>query len=198
MKVIGLTGGIGSGKSTVAKFLSEMGAYILDADKIGHEAFKPGTPGWQEVFGAFGKDILKENNEIDRSKLAQLVFGKPEALANLNKIMHPRILEIVKNRLDLLKRRGVKVAVLEATLLIEAGWRPIVDETWVTVASKRETLKRLKERDNYSEGESLIRIRSQITSKERAKTADVVINTDCSLEEVRMKIEELWHERITY
>lgn len=195
MKVVGLTGGIGSGKSTVAGFLSEMGAYVLDADKLGHEILKPGTAGWRDVVSAFGKDILKPDNEIDRAKLGRVVFGKPQSLKRLNQIMHPRIMELVKNRLEQLKQRGVGVVVLEVILLIEADWKPLVDQIWVTVAPEAVILKRLKNRSGYSDEESLSRIRSQMTNEERIKHADVVINTDCSLAELKTRVKSLW-ERI--
>jgi dephospho-CoA kinase len=193
MKVIGLTGGIGSGKSTVAKFLVELGAHLIDADKVGHEAFTPGTEGWRAVVADFGKNILKPDKEIDRAKLAKLVFGKPAALARLNEIMHPRIFEMVKTRLAELQQQGVKVAVVEVPLLIEADWQPLVDEIWVTVASEATVLKRLKGRSGLSEKESLSRIRSQMTNKERIKHATHVINTDGTLDEVKTRVRELWH-----
>ena len=192
MKIIGLTGGIGSGKSTVAKLLAELGAYVLDADKLGHEAFKPGTAGWRDIITAFGKDILKPDNEIDRAKLGRMVFGKPQSLDRLNNIMHPRILELVKNRLAQLREEGVRVVVLEVILLIEAGWTPLVDEVWVTAASEATILKRLKNRSGYSEEESLSRIRSQMTNEDRAKHGEVVIDTDCSLAELKTRVKALW------
>src|SRR4030042_38837 len=99
MKVIGLTGGIGSGKSMVAQFLAELGAVIIDADKVGHEVFKPGTEAWREVVAAFGKQILNTKGEIDRKKLGEIVFGNPELLSQLNIITHPKINEAVKAKL---------------------------------------------------------------------------------------------------
>ena len=120
MKVIGLTGGIGSGKSTVSKFLKELGAVILDADKVGHEAFKPDTEAWREVVAAFGKQILALDGDIDRKKLGEIVFGNYEALARLNQIVHPRIYALVKAEIEEYRRQGVEVVVLEAPLLIEA------------------------------------------------------------------------------
>jgi dephospho-CoA kinase len=196
MKIIGLTGGIGSGKSTVASFLAELGAYVLDADKIGHEVLFPGQPAWQEVIQEFGKDILKPDKSIDRAKLGELVFAKPQALVRLNKIVHPRITETVIGNLKQLKNQNTKVVVVEATLLVEEGWRSMVDEVWVTIATQTNKLKRLKNRSGYSESESLSRIRSQSTDEERLKTADVLINTDIAIEEVRIKVKELWQKRI--
>ena len=196
MKIIGLTGGIGSGKSTVASFLAELGAYVLDADKIGHEVLFPGQLAWKEVIQEFGNEILKPDKSIDRAKLGELVFAKQEALVRLNKIVHPRITETVIGKIKQLKNQNTKVIVVEATLLVEEGWRSLVDEVWVTTTSQTNRLKRLRTRSGYSESESLSRIRSQSTDEERLKTADVVINTDGTIEEVRIKIKELWQKRI--
>ncbi len=192
MKVIGLTGGIGSGKSTVSQFLIELGAVIIDADRVGHEAFKPGTELWREVVAAFGRRIVTPGGDIDRKKLGEIVFGNAESLWRLNRIMHPRMYDMVKTQLEEYRQQGVAVAVLEAPLLIEANWTSVVDEVWVTVASEATVLKRLQERTGLSKEESLARIRSQLPSEERIKRADVVINTDCSLDEVKTRVTELW------
>ena len=193
MKVIGLTGGIGSGKSTVSQFLAELGAVIIDADKVGHEAFKPDTKLWREVVAAFGKQILTPNGDIDRKKLGEIVFGNSESLSRLNQIMHPRIYDMVKAQIKDYRRQGMGVVVLEAPLLVEAGWASLVDEVWVTVASEPTVLSRIKERTGLSEPEALARIQSQLSSAERVRHADVVINTDCDLDELRARVEKLWH-----
>ncbi len=192
MKVIGLTGGIGSGKSTVSQFLAELGAVILDADRVGHEALKPDTEVWREVVAAFGRQVLTPGGNIDRAKLGEIVFGKPESLSRLNQIMHPRMFDMVKAQLEGYRQQGAEVVVLEAPLLIEAGWTSLVDEVWVTVASEATVLRRLKERIGLSQAESLARIRSQLSSEERTKHADVIINNDGDLDELRVKINELW------
>jgi len=192
MKVIGLTGGIGSGKSTVSRFLAELGAVIIDADKIGHEAFKPDTEVWREVVAAFGGQILTPSGDIDRKKLGEIVFSNDEALARLNQIMHPRMYDMVKAQLEEYQRQEVDVVVLEAPLLIEAGWTSLVDEVWVTVASESTVLRRLKEQVGLSRQEALARIRSQLSSEERVKQADVVINNDGDLDELRAKVDKLW------
>ena len=194
MKVIGLTGGIGSGKSTVSQFLKELGAVIIDADKVGHEAFKPDTEAWREVVAAFGTEILKPDGEIDRNKLGEIVFANPQALARLNEIMHPRIYARVKALIEEYRQRGVGVVVLEAPLLLEAGWTSVVDEVWVTVAPESTVLRRLKKKLGLSESESLARIRSQLSMEERTKHADVVIDTDCRLDELKAKIKKLWYK----
>jgi len=192
MKVIGLTGGIGSGKSTVSQLLAGLGAPIIDADKIGHEVFKPNTEAWREVVAAFGKQIITANSTIDRKKLGTIVFGNPEARARLNQIMHPRIYDVVKAQLEEYQRQGAAVVVLEAPLLLEAGWTSLVDEVWVTIASEDTVLKRLRERTGLSELESRTRIRSQLPTEKRIRQADVVIDTDCNLDELKAKVRELW------
>ena len=194
MKVIGLTGGISSGKSTVSQFLAELGAVIIDADKIGHEVLKPDSEVWREVVAAFGRQIITANGAIDREKLGEIVFSNSEARARLNQIMHPRMYNLVKTRLDEYRRQGAGIVVLEAPLLLEAGWTSLVDKVWVTTAPEGIVLKRLRERTGLSEEESLARIRSQLPSEKRVKHADVVINTDCSLEELKAKVKELWQE----
>lgn len=192
MKVIGLTGGIGSGKSTVSQFLAEMGAVILNADEVGHKAFKPDTEIWRQVVAAFGRQILTPNGNIDRKKLGNIVFGNPESLSRLNQIMHPRMYALVKAQLEEYRQQGMGVVVLEAPLLLEAGWTSLVDEVWVTTAPEATVLKRLEERTGLSQAESLTRIHSQVSSEERVRHADVVINTDCDLDELKSKVKELW------
>ena len=192
MKVIGLTGGIGSGKSTVAQFLAELGAVIINADRVGHEAFKPNTELWREVVAAFGRQIVNRNGDIDRRKLGEIVFGNSDSLLRLNQIMHPRMYDMVKAQLEEYRWRGMAVVVLDAPLLIEAGWTSLLDEVWVAVASEATVLKRLQEKIGLSQQQSLTRIRSQLPSEERTKRANAVINTDCGLDELKTKVIELW------
>jgi len=192
MKVIGLTGGIGSGKSVVSQFLAELGAVIIDADEVGHEALKRDTDLYREVVAAFGKQILTPSGEIDRKKLGEIVFGNSESLLRLNQIMHPRMFDMVKAQIDGYRWQRAGVVVLEAPLLVEADWTSLVDEVWVTIASEVTVLRRLGERSGLSQAESLARIRSQLSLEERVRCADVVINTDCSLDELRARVGELW------
>jgi len=192
MKVIGLTGGIGSGKSTVSGFLAELGAVILNADEVGHEALKPDTEIWRQLVAAFGQQIVAPDGNIDRKKLGNIVFSSTESLSRLNQIMHPPMCDMVKARLEEYRRQGTRVVVLEAPLLLEAGWTPLVDEVWVTTAAEATVLKRLKERSGMSQTESLTRLRSQLSPAERIRHADVVINTDCDLDELKARVKELW------
>ena len=201
MKVIGLTGGIGSGKSIVARFLAELGATIIDVDKVWHEALKPNTELWQEVVAAFGQQILQPNGEIDRKKLGGIIFGNPQARARLDQIMHPRVYALVMAQLEQYRRQGVEVLVMEVPLLVEVplsirvgepSLSDEMDKVWVTVAPESTVVRRLKEKSGLSEPEILARIRSQLSSEERTKHADVVIDTDCSLDELRSRVKELW------
>ena len=192
MKVIGLTGGIGSGKSTVSRFLAELGAVIIDADRVGHEALGTSDEVRRELVSAFGRQIIAPAGDIDRKKLGEIVFDDPESLARLNQIMHPRMYNMVKAGLEEYRGQRVAVVVLEAPLLIEADWTSLVDEVWVTVADESTVLKRVKEKFGLSERECLARIHCQLPSEERVKHADVVIDTDCGLDELKAKVKELW------
>lgn len=191
-KIIGLTGGIGSGKSTVARLLAELGAVIIDADELGHEVFHPGTEAWREIVATFGQQVLSSNDEIDRAKLGKIVFNNPEALARLNQIMHPRIYEMAKGKIEEYQRRDVGVVVLEAPLLIEAKWRPLVDEVWVTTAPETEILERLKKQRGLTPKEIQARIRSQLPVEERLKRSDVVINNESGIDELKSRVTDLW------
>jgi len=191
MKVIGLTGAIGSGKSTVSRFLAELGAVIIDADKIGHQVLEADSEARRQVVDAFGKKVFTSDGHIDRKRLGGLVFKEREALSRLNRIMHPRICDVIKAQLEQHQKQGADMVVIEAPLLIEAGWTALVDEVWVTVAPQATVLERL-EQVGMSGTEAMARIGSQLPAKERSKHADVVIDTDCSLDELRVKVSRLW------
>lgn len=197
MKVIGLTGGIGSGKSTISQFLAELGAVIIDLDKLGHEAIKPGGEAWERIVNKFGKEILTLNGDIDRAKLGSVVFHNQESLSILNRIVHPFIDTMLNAGLEEYRRQGVKVVVIEAAAIIEAGRISQVDELWIAIAPESTVIDRLAERPDYSEESSRTRIRSQLTNEERIKYADVVIDTDCTLDELKAKVVIEWHKLMT-
>lgn len=191
-RVIGLTGGIGSGKSTAARVLEGLGAVVLDADKVGHEAYQRGTRTWQELVAAFGNEIVAADGSIDRKKLGAIVFGNPEQLARLNKIVHPRMYEMMKERIEQYRKQGVKVVVLDAAILFEANWTPLVEEVWVVIADESVVVARAKARTGLPEEQIRARIRSQMSNEERIKRADVVIPNDGTFEDLRAKVDELW------
>lgn len=192
MKVIGLTGGIGSGKSTVSQVLAEMGAMVIDVDTVGHQAYQPGTETWKDVVAAFGEGVVATDGSIDRKKLGAIVFGEAGALERLNRIVHPRMYDMMAEQIEEYRRQGVKVVVLDAAILIEANWTPLVDEVWLTVASESTVVQRVKDRTGLPEEQIRSRIRSQLSNEERKKHASVVINNDGSLDELRAKVVELW------
>ncbi|MFC1944252.1 dephospho-CoA kinase [Chloroflexota bacterium] len=191
MIVIGLIGGIGSGKSTVARMLSSLGAVLIDADKVGHEAYLPHTETWQQVVDAFGTHILGPDETIDRAKLGGIVFKDPDALSRLNGIVHPQMHRMLGDRLEALRREGAEVVVLEAAILIEANWTDLVDRIWVVVAPESNVIERL---GMLGVGEKQVRARmsAQMPTEERVKHADVVIHNDGDLASLSARIEELW------
>ncbi len=192
MFVIGLTGGLGSGKSTVAEMLRELGAEILNADQIGHQVYAPGGPAYRDIIDAFGTQVLAADGTVDRRRLASIVFQDPQALQRLNAITHPRIREAIRQRLQELAARGVEVAVLEAALLLEAGWDDLVDEVWVTVCPPEVAARRAAQRSGISMEEALARVRAQMPVEERARRAQVIIHTETDLEDTRRQVEREW------
>jgi dephospho-CoA kinase len=191
-KVIGLTGGMGSGKSTVSQLLAESGAVIIDADKVGHEAYQPNTKTWQELVATFGRQIVAQDGSIDRKKLGAIVFGSPEQLEQLNRIVHPRMFEMMKERIEQYRQQGVKVVVLDAAILFEANWTPLVDKIWVVVASESLVIVRAKARTGLPEEQIRARLSSQMPVEEKVKKASVVIHNDGTFEDLRIKVKELW------
>jgi dephospho-CoA kinase len=193
MFVIGLTGNFGTGKTTVSQILAELGAVIIDADKLGHELLQPDAETYGEIVAAFGKSILKPNGEIDRNKLGKLVFADSAALNRLNRILHPRIYEIVKRKIEEYRRADTKIVVLEAALLIEGvGLMSLVDQVWVTTAPEATIVRRLKSQRGLKEEQILARLQAQMPAEEKAKRADVVISTDCPLDELRKIVAGIW------
>jgi dephospho-CoA kinase len=196
MLVIGLTGGIGTGKSEVSRILGEMGAEVLNADRYGHEVYLPGTDGHREVVEAFGEDVLQPNGEVDRRALGGKVFGNPEAMAQLNAIAWPRIRQKLEDGIEEQRQLGTGVVVLDAAVLIEAGWTDAADEVWVVTAPEGDVVSRLQARNNLTEEQVRARMASQMSSEERVKHADVVVANDGDLQGLQSNIEKLWQERL--
>ena len=196
-KIIGLTGGIGSGKSTVSKYLEELGAQIIDADKVGHEALtRPDVK--KEIEANFGRGVFGPDGEVDRKKLGPVVFSDPQALAKLNHIMHRRMRTMMEERLDQYRKQGVGVVVMEAAVLLEtdADWDKLVDEIWVTVSSEPVVLKRMKEQRGMTDEQTMSRIRAQMSNEERIKHASVVIKNDASLEQTKRDVKKAWDKLV--
>jgi dephospho-CoA kinase len=196
MLVIGLTGSIGTGKSEAARQLEMLGASIISADQVGHEAYTPNTEAWEQVVAAFGDDILQDDKEIDRRKLGAIVFSDSSQLDKLNAIMHPRMARMVSDKIEVLRGQGVKVVVVEAALLFEAGWDTLVEEVWVTDSSEDIVVGRLKERNGLSEEEAKKRINSQMDRAERIERSDFVIDNSSDMAGLESAIKELWDRRV--
>ncbi len=192
MFVIGLTGGIGTGKSTVARMLGGLGAAVIDADLVGHEAYATDGPLYGEIVAAFGREVLGDYGTIDRRKLAALVFNDPGALQRLAHLVQPWIYGRIVERLKELDAAGTRVAVVEVVGLLEAGWQDLFDEIWVTVASPATAIQRLKASRGLTEEQVRQRMSAQLSNDERIAAADVIIDTEGTLEAVRRQVESHW------
>jgi dephospho-CoA kinase len=193
MKTVGLTGGIGSGKSTVSQILAELGAFIIDADKVGHEIYLPGKEAWRQVVVEFGRDILADDQTIDRKKLGAIVFANDEARKKLNSIVHPLMFHDIRRRATEKRAEGfTKPIVVEAAILIEANWLPLVDEVWVVVTGKSAVIERVAVQRGLSTRDTEARIASQLADADRLKYANVVIRNDGSLEDLKKQIRIAW------
>ena len=196
MLVVGLTGGIGTGKSEAARYLVSLGAALIDADLVGHEAYQPHAEAWVRVVEAFGEGVLLPNGEIDRRNLGAIVFSDPEQLARLNGIMHPLMARMVQDKIEALRNEGADVVVVEAALLFEAGWDSLVQEVWVTDAPEEAVIHRLEQRNGMSEEEARKRLSSQMSRLERLERADCVIDNSGDLAKMKKAIDELWKTRV--
>jgi dephospho-CoA kinase len=195
LKVIGLTGGIASGKSTVSMLLKQKGAAIIDADEIAKEIMQPGKPAWTEVVEHFGKGILREDGNIDRKKLAQIVFSDEKELETLNRITHPRIVEEIKRRLKSFREKNESVVVVDAALLLEIGLDLLVDEVWLVAVDEKTQIERLLFREkSMGFAEALERIRAQMPLEEKLKFAQRVIDNGGSIEETKRQVDRIWGE----
>jgi dephospho-CoA kinase len=193
--VIGLTGGIGAGKSTVTHMLEELGAAVIDADKVGHQIYLPDLPAWREIVGTFGQEVLHADRTINRQSLGKIVFADPEALRTLNRIVHPKMFERMAELIAELRVRGdMEAIVIEAAILIEANWQPLADQIWLVVASEPVVIERLAKQRNLSPEQVRTRIAAQLSNEERLKHAHVVIRNDGSLDEVRTAVHQAWDQ----
>ena len=191
MRVFGLTGNIGSGKSTVAAMLREAGIPVLDADLISREVTAPGGRAYDAVVQAFGEGIVRDDGSIDRKRLGDIVFADPAARERLERITHPAILEAMKEAIAGLERGGHRAAVVEATLIHESG-RKGLSEAVISVTCGRETaISRLAARDGMSRGQAEARLRAQMDADRKAGASDYVIDNSASTEETRRQVNRI-------
>lgn len=193
MITIGLTGGIGSGKSTAAKILAELGAPALDADKIAHATYAPGGPAYDAVIAAFGEKILAEDRTVDRKKLGPIVFADPSQLDKLTSIVWPATFALMKQMVAEMRARGErKPIVIEAAVLIEANWQALFDEIWLVTTSRERVIDRIERDRGLKRAETEARIRAQLSDDARRKHASIEITNDGTIDELRTKVATLW------
>lgn len=196
MYLIGLTGGIGTGKSRVAALLRELGAEVISSDQLAREVVEPGQPALQEIVQRFGSEYLLPDGTLNRRLLAELVFSDEQARKDLEAIMHPRIRQLGDTRLEMLRRREnpPQVVVFEIPLLFETGREKDFDEIWVVVASEETAIKRAAKRDRSDEDHIRARMRAQMPVAEKARRAHVVIDNDGDWEETGRQVRQRWRE----
>jgi len=195
MLIVGLTGGVASGKTAVSQVLKEEGAYIIDADQIARELVQPHKPAWNELIRAFGQEILREDGSIHRKKLADKVFADPKQRKLLNQILHPRIKEEMDRRA---KKIGEKdpnaIVVIDAPLIVELGDHREMDKLIVVTTTQTQQIERMKDRDGTSPKEALRIVSSQMPMEEKSKFADYVIQNEGSLEETKKRAKEIFKD----
>lgn len=191
--IIGLTGGIASGKSTVAKTLGSLGAYVIDADKLGHSAYLKGSDAFSQVVTTFGADVVGEDGEIDRRVLGDKVFGNEVALKQLTDIVWPAIRRMAEVEITAaLKADAARPVVLEAAVLIEAQWLDLVDQVWVTVVDPAVAIERACARDNLDPAAVQARLDAQLSNDQRRQHANQVIDNSADQAHLVKQIEALW------
>jgi dephospho-CoA kinase len=192
MKIIGITGGIGSGKTEVAKIFKKLGSKILSGDEIGKEVVEKNSSVLKKLVKSFGYEILSRDKNLNRRKLGKIAFSTVENRDKLNKIVHPYLLSNLKKKIKEYRKKGPGIAVVDAALIIEWGLQKELDYLILVESSLKNRLRRLKEYSGYSQKEALGRIKMQIKDKTRRKYADYIIKNDKDLKELRRKTVSLW------
>jgi dephospho-CoA kinase len=191
--LIGLTGNIACGKSTVLRKLADLGAYTIDADERVHEILARGGPAYEPVVEAFGERILRDDREIDRRVLGGIVFSNPKELRRLEEITHPIVRKVLEEEIE---RAGSHIVVLDAIKLIESGWADRCDEVWVVTTPPEQQLARLMRTRGYSREEAEMRINAQPLQSEKVARADVIIDNSGTIRETHRQVREQW-QRLT-
>ncbi|KAM9487816.1 bifunctional coenzyme A synthase [Clarias gariepinus] len=191
--VIGLTGGSGSGKTSIARRLEGFGAARIDADQLGHETYRLGTAAYHRIVQEFGADIVKEDETIDRRALGRMVFGNQERLKALTDIVWPEIALLVKEKVQQAKKDGKRVCVVDAAVLLQAGWTDMVHEVWVAIIPEDEAVRRIVQRDGVSQEDALRRIQSQWSNVQLVEQANVVLCTLWEPDVTQRQVEKAWN-----
>lgn len=190
--IIGLTGGIASGKSSVGKKLQDLGAELVNCDQIAHDLYVPGERCFNIIVENFGSSVLNAEGFIDRKTLANIVFEDKAQLDKLNSLVWPAILDEAKKQIEKLHKKGTKIIVMEAAVLIRAGWQPVCHEIWTCIIPKEEAIKRVVERNGLTEPEAKLRVEAQPSNTEQINNANVVISTIWSHEVTQKQIQKAW------
>ena len=194
MLVVGLTGGIASGKTVVSKMLKDLGALIIDADEISREVVAPQTRCWEKLVSSFGKEILQEDLTLDRKKLADRVFNNPKELLTLNSLIHPEIMERIDDRLLAIKEKNPElIVIIDAALIIETGMYEKYDKLIVVCAGEKTQIERILHRDELSQDEAKKRIHSQLPLRDKIKIADFVIENEGALSKTKEQVEKVFN-----
>ena len=197
MKVIGLTGGAGSGKSAVAVMLARKGALYINADQLAREVVEPGKPALGEIRDAFGPSVITSDGTLDRGRMAEIVFTEPEARERLEAIIHPRVIERVRQRIDGASAKGrYTAAVVEVPLLFESGTEDMMDEVWVVDSTQDRQIHRMMERDGLSEEQAQKRLKAQMDPRVRAGMADILIDNNGSLNDLAQAVDTAWADAL--
>lgn len=189
--VVGITGGIATGKSTIANFLREKGYLVIDMDQVAHNLQKPGAVGFERIVAHFGREILSDQGGINRKKLGQIVFNDPEALKTLNLLIHPLVFQALEEQIQ---KTTESILFVEVPLLYETGRLDLYDQVWVAFAPYAIQIQRLMARGGFEFEEAQLRIKSQLATREKAKRADVVICTAHDFQETQPQITKALHE----
>jgi dephospho-CoA kinase len=189
--VIGLTGGISSGKSTVSTMIRKRGIRVIDADIISREVVEVGKPAYHQIVELFGEDILHDNDTINREKLGALIFGDEKKRNQLNRIVHPAVREEIFEQTKEEKEQNAKAVVLDIPLLFESKLTHLVDKTILVYVDEKTQLERLMKRNGFSKDEAMMRIRSQLPLKEKIILSDELINNNGSIEETEIQLHEI-------
>ncbi|XP_062893444.1 bifunctional coenzyme A synthase [Mobula hypostoma] len=190
--VIGLTGYMGSGKSSVVQYLQKMGAVAINADAMGHQSYRQGTAAHHKIVQEFGQEILLQDGTINRKALGKIVFEDQEKLKRLTSIVWPETAALVKQMISQAGSEGKSVCVVDAALLLEAGWKDMVHEVWVVIVPKDEALRRIVQRDNVSEEDARKRLANQWSNAQRVQHANVVLSTQWEAEFTQKQIRKAW------
>jgi len=194
---IGLTGGIGCGKSTVTRILAQLGATVMDADKIAHSTYAPGGPAYDGVVAAFGKEVLAQDGSVDRTKLGPIVFKEPAKLGKLQDAVWPATKQRIRELIAEARAKGeTKPIIVEAAILIEAKWQSVFDEIWLITASKEQVIARVERDRGLKPEQTEARIRAQLPDEERRKHATVVIENNGTIPELEAQLARIWADAL--